>query len=295
MAKGKSILVLAVVGAILLAAGFFGAKFMAKNVAEQKVKEFFADMDEVAHAEYSDVEVELFSRRAVIRDMDIVIMGGKSVKVKEFVLSRYEEKDGQPYALNAEFRGVTLPVTEELFEDAAPELRRMGYDILYCDYAMDYAYDEKTQLFEVNGVSLGVEDAGKLSFSLKMSNVDMQALAKQDSAKAMLMAINGATLQYSDASLMNRLFKTIAEDQNSSEQVLIDEMNLGLDKEIATAEEAQQAFTVTALKEVKKFLNARKGIKLTLAPDQPVAVLSLLGVQDPADAVQMLNIKVQAD
>jgi hypothetical protein len=282
------------IGAVLLVAGYFGAKFMAENVAEQKVKEFFAGMDDVAHAQYGKVEVDLFSHEAVIHDLTIAVLGGKDIDVRKFTLSRYEEKDGLPSALKVRFEGVTLPVTPEYFAGSAADMKAMGYDEFHCDYAMDYEYREKEKSFELRDFSLAVADAGQLSLSLRLANVNMKDLVA-GGASSMLVGIEGATLRYEDDSLLGRAVKAAAQEQGLSEEQLMEQFHAGIDGEIERNRAKGENFTVQVLEQLRRFVDNRKSISVSASPAEPVAVLQLLGLDDAAKVVRALGVRVEAE
>ncbi|MGE4291173.1 MAG: hypothetical protein AB7E32_03075 [Desulfovibrio sp.] len=294
MTKGKQILLLVGIGALLLVAGYFGAVFMAGHMAEQKVKEFFAGMDDVAHAEYGKVEVGLFSHEAVIHDLNVAVLGGRDIRVETFTLSRYEEQDGLPHVLKVRFAGVTLPVTPEYFGASATDMQAMGYEEFRCDYAMDYEYHEKDKSFDLRELSMAVADAGELQLSFKLANVNLKDLVNGGSS-AMLVGIAGASLRYADDSLLSRAVRVAAADENLSEEQLMERFHTAIDAEIETNRDQGEPFTVQVLEQLRRFMDNRKSLSVTLAPSEPVAVLQLLGLEDTAKVVDTLGIRVEAE
>ncbi|SKA93108.1 hypothetical protein SAMN02745704_02458 [Paucidesulfovibrio gracilis DSM 16080] len=294
MAKGKNLLVALCIGAVLLVGGYFGAHYMAKNVAEQKVKEFFAGMDDVVHAEYGDVDVNLFTQAAEVNDLKVAVLGGKVIDIDQLVLDRYEEKDGVPHAVTVRFSGVDVPVTPEYFGDSVDVIRNLGYEMLHCDYVMDYAYDEKDKIFETKELSLSVKDAGQFSLSFRLGNVDLADLTK-GGPSAMLVTVDQAELSYGEDSLMDRLFDMAAKEERMSREKLMAEINQNTDREIQRARANGEDFAAQVMEEIQEFLNNPQTLRVQAQPDEPVAMLQLLGMQDPKDVIRTLGIQVVAD
>jgi hypothetical protein len=293
MAKSKNWLILACIGVILLTAGYFGARYMAKNMAEQKVQEFFAGMDDVVHAEYGGVDVGLFSREAVVSDLRIAALGGKTIAMDRMVLSRYEEEDGVPRAVTVRFEGVDVPVTPEYFKESSEFIHKLGYDVLHCDYVMDYAYRKAEQTLDLAEFSLIVKDAGKLGFSVQLANVDLDDLA-QGGPSAMLVAVDGIEVNYTDDSLMDRLMKTAAAEERMSEEQLMREANKNMEREIARTRDRGEEFAAQAMSELQRFVNERKGLRVSADPKQPVTVLEIIGMKNPQNVIEALGVEVRA-
>lgn len=294
MSRTRNLLLLAVVGAALLTVGYFGAQFMAENMAEQKVKEFFAGLDDVAHAEYGKVEVNLLDQEAVIHDLRVAILGGRTIGVGRFVLSRYEEKGGLPHVLKVRFSDVTLPVTPEYFGSSTADLRSMGYEELHCDYAMDYEYHEKDKRFDLRDFSLDVRDAGRLSLSLSLGNVRLEGLVKGGPG-SMLVAVGDARLRYEDHSLVGRAVRAAARDEGLEEKAYLERLDGALEAEIGEAGKRGEDFAVRALEQLRRFMRGQKAISVSVAPPETVTILQLMGMRDVADVIKALGLDVEAD
>lgn len=289
----RNLLIVLTIVLALLAGAYFVIGFMADKMAEQKVAEFFAGMEDVARAEYGEVHVDMFSMDATINDLEVVVTDGKRFTVDEFVLSRYEEKDGQPVDLAATFKGVHIPVDEQGMGEAAVDLNKMGYQELVLDYAMDYRYEETEKVFNLEELTINVRDAGEITLGLNLENVNLKALM-EGGPDALLVAISDARLRYRDRSFLQRLLKLVAEQENQSVEEILATIDEGLDAEMAKVKERKDEFTLKTLQEIKRFVHGRTELSISCDPPEAVGLMYLLAMEDAQEVIQALHLSVES-
>lgn len=273
---------------------FIVLSFTAQAVAEMKVKELLASMQDVVRAEYGEVEVSLLRRSATIHDLRLEIIGGSAFNVDKLELSRFEQLEGMPRSLALSATGVRLPLSQDYFAVRGKSLREMGYDVLALDYDLDFDYDARTRWFKLENMTLRVRDAGELGMRLKLSNVDLAALLKGGAGVA-FMVLEMGELRYTDHSLTGRIIDSIAREEGVQPGEVLATLDQGLRARQEMAAAAQDEFSVSALAALRSFLRQPGTIAVHAAPLQAVAMLQLAALEDPVEVLKALNMQISID
>lgn len=281
---------LVVLGAI--AYGVLG--FTARTMAEMKIKELLAGMQDVASAEYGEVDVNLLDMSATVRDVRVKVIGGVEFTVNKLVLSRFEQLDGMPRALSMSVRGVRIPLAQEALSSRWQILRELGYDVLALDYDLDFDYDPKTRWFRLQELRLDVRNAGVLSMKMALANVNLAALLEGGPEMA-FMAIERGELRYEDLSLVGRIFDSFAREEGVSPDEVRASLEQGIAEREANAAERGDDFSVAALSALRRFIKAPGSISLHAQPLGGVSVMQLMALQDPVEVLKALNMFFEID
>lgn len=282
------------VAALIGAAAWAGLSLTAATVAEMKVKEFFAGMQDVVHAEFADVDVDLLTMSARITDLRLEVMGGIDVAMREFVLHRYEEQDGLPASVAVECTGVRVPLEPGRFAGLAPGLMAMGYRELLLDYAMDLDYDRDSRRFDMDRMRLAVADAGEVDMRLSLVNVDLPALLAAGPG-LMFMAVERGRLTYTDRSLFGRVLESMARDEATTAVEVARTLAEGLALRAEAAGQAGDEIGRRALAALARFVAEPDTLAVTVEPAQPVALMQLASRPDPMEALWALNLQVEVN
>ncbi|MBU1247738.1 MAG: hypothetical protein KKB70_03495 [Proteobacteria bacterium] len=275
----------------LLLAAYLSLTVTATAVAEMKVKEFFAGMQDVVSTEYGAVEVSLFDMSATVKDLRMEIVGGAGFSIEEFELTRFEQQDNLPVAVTVAARGVRISLDQEALTDTTLELREMGYDTLALDYSMDFDYDRKSREFRLDDLTMCVREAGELSIRLRLSNVDLAALM-QGGPGIMFLAVDYGELRYEDHSLLKRILESIAREEQTGVEEVVATLEKGMVEQEAQAKEVGDEFTIAVLAAFRGFLHAPTAIAVRVEPPEPVAFMQLMAMEDPLEVLQALNLNV---
>ena len=294
MNKGAKIVLALIVLGAALTGGWFWLDSWAQKEGEARVAAFFEQVKDVAQAEYGDVDVDVLGMAASIKDMKLSLMGGQHFTVEEFVLRDYAETAGMPSAMNVSVHGVKVPVTPENFEEMHETFKALGHLFVTLDFDMDYSFDQAKDTFELDNLSLTLRDLAALGMSLKLNNVNLQDLVSSEGATAIIMTLDSVELKYVDHSLFEQIIEGTAREENKSVEEVRAEMESALAEEIALAVADDNQPAVQGLEEVRKFLRNPGTLAITIKPERPVGMLSLFDLENAADVISRLNIRIEA-
>ncbi len=289
MSKAKNILLWCACVLALVGVAYLGMSLAASAMAEVKLKEFFSGMQDIARAEYSDVEVNFFTMSTTIRDLHIEIVGGSGFNIDEFELSRFEHIGGVPVSVAVSVRGAHLSLAQEPLAAQAERIRELGYDLLVLDYNMDFDYDQDSRRFVLDDLMLRVRDAGELGVSLNLSNVDFESLLA-GGPSVMFMAVDQGELRYEDHSLVGRILESLAAEEQVSPEEVVETLDLGLLESEKLAVGNGDEFSAVLLRCVRSFLKKPGAISLHADPAKPVAIMQLMLLDDPLEVFRALNL-----
>jgi hypothetical protein len=294
MTRARRIAIWTGVALLLAAVAWAGLTLTVSAVAEVKVKEFFAGMQDVVRAEYGTVRVNPLTLSATIDDLRMEVVGGVRLSVDEFTLSRYEVQGGLPRAVSVRCEGVRIPLGSGPLAGFAPGLLAMGYDVLALDYAMDFDYDPGSRRFCLDDLRLKVRDAGELGMRLKLGNVDLGALLKGGPG-ALFFAVERGELRYVDDSFFRRVLEVLARDEDAEPGEVAETLVQGLSQRRDDAEKLGDAVSARAFGTLASFVRQPSALTVRVEPAEPVALVRLTAMRDPAEVLRALNLSVRTD
>jgi DNA-binding transcriptional MerR regulator len=282
----------AIVVAVVLIAGYFGAKMYASNRAEAKVDEAIAKAGNVADIEYKKVTVDLFGMD--VRIVDLLVSPAKAkekIKIAEIVIHDIDRTSDIPTFLSMTCNGIELNM-QELGEHAKP-IKELGYtDNVMVNLNADYHYDHEKKELNLKKLGLGADDAGEISISFRIGNINLQT--KQIAALLFTfpqMIFNEAKLSFQDDSLTDRLMSRRAKQKGVNleefKQALIQEVEKEIDKE-------RDQFTREALSEMKKFIEDPEELTISAFPSKPQPISHIMSAGDLKDLIKLLNIQIRS-
>ncbi len=185
-------------------------------------------------------------------------------------------------------------MTPENFEELSETFKELGHVSVTMDFDLSYAFDQDKNTFELKDLSLTLRDMGSLGLGMKLNNVDLQDLVSTEGASAMTMALDSIELRYQDKSLFEQLIKGTAKEEGKTVEQVKAEAEAALAEEIAVAVAEDNQFAVDALDQVREFLRNPGTLSISVKPDRPVGLLGLLDVENTADVISRLNIRIEA-
>lgn len=289
MAKARTILFWCLGLLVLGALAYVVLGYTARAVAEMKVKELLAGMEDVADAEYRKVDVDLLDLSATVRDLKVAVIGGVEFRVGKLKLFRFEQLDGMPRSMKMSARSVHIPLSQEALAGSSDTFRELGFDAIGLDYDLDFDYDPKTREFRLHELRIDLRHGGELSMKLALGNVDLAALL-EGGPKIAFMAIERGEMRYEDHSLVERIFTSLAREEGTT----ADEVRSALIEELAEREaaatQANDEFSVATLAALQSFLAKPGAISLHADPLGGVAIMQLMALDDPVDMLKALDL-----
>ena len=276
---------------IILLAIAVGAKTYVDRSARQDVDRVLNRYRGYTEVAYQKAGVDLIGWNTHLRDVTISPVGAPAeTVVEDVIIYKFDHESKLPAYVRVDFKGIHVAVTEENFGSQARELERLGYEQIKADIQVDYRYDLEEHVFTLNALRVGADDMGHVEMSFQVGNIDLDP----NNIFFLLFAypnilIHRAELRYDDDSLIPRLIRLAAEQQDTTEAEVVAELLAEIDAEI---ERAESAFSKDALKAVRRFIAKPNKIKIVINPKEPVAVGELEKL-DPREVPEALNIKVR--
>jgi len=278
---------------VVLIAMYVGIKTYASSVAEEKIDIAIASIANYADVDYKNVSVDLFGLDVRISDVVVSPADSKEkVNISEIIVYDVDEKSDIPLFLDISFNGVEIAI-DKLKDDYEKIIEELGYnDKILLNFAAEYHYNETNNEISFKKIKIGADDVGYLDVSFRLGNIDLSP----EKIMGILFTypqimLHDAKISYRDDSLIERLLKLEAKEQNKNVQQIRDEAIKNIEKEI---EKEEDEFTKNALKEIKDFIDDPERFTISIAPKKPLPLGKLLRVNDPKDIIKLLNVKVKS-
>jgi hypothetical protein len=286
----KKMHLIAIGAAVVLAAAYFGIQAYASRQAEKKLDQQLSKFAGVLDVEYRRVDADLIGRSVRISDVRLGSPGeDRKTRIAEIVVRDFDDTAEIPARLSLACRGIEIDLRHLRAEKA--RLQRLGFgDTLEGSFDIDYRYDSTQKELAVRKLAFGIRDAGEIEFSLRLGNIDLdprQAIGLLFTYPQIL--VHEAKACYRDASLVPRLFKLRAENENTTTEESTAALIRGIDQEMAREKDE---FTRQALAQVKRFIENPRSLSVSASPEKPQPVGRLLRVKAPGDLVRLLRVEI---
>jgi hypothetical protein len=277
---------------VVLIAIFIGLKMYAANVAEAKVNEAIAKSANFVDIEYKNVSVDLIGMDVRISGILVSPADAKEkIKIDEIVVYDIDEKSDIPTFLSISFKGIELNM-DELGEDAK-QLRELGYnDKMMVNLNVSYDYNKEKKEIDIKKIGIGADEAGEINVSFRLGNISLEP---EDIVGLIFtfpqVIFHEAKIEYSDDSLVERLMKLYAQEQ----QIAIEDFKKSLIENVeAEIVKEKDDFTRTALSEIKAFLEDPEKLSISASPEKPYPFGRIMRTDGPEDVIKLLNIIVKS-
>ena len=278
--------------AVVLIAIYFGVKIYASNVAEGKVNEAIAKAANFADIDYKNVSVDLLGMDVRISDIIVSPVDAKEkLKIDEIIIYDIDDKADIPTFLSMSCNGIELNM--KALGDEAEKLRKLGYiDKMMVNLNVEYAYDKEKKEIDISKIGIGADEAGEISVGFRLGNISLEP----DEIAGLLfnfqqIIFHEAKIEYEDDSLVERLIKLGAEEQQANVKDFKKSLIQEVEKEI---EKEKDDFTKKALSEIKEFLEDPDGFSISASPSKPHLLGRIMRIDEPKDIIKLLNIQIKS-
>ncbi len=275
-------------GAIAL---FFGGQAFVSHVAAKEIDKAIVEVSPFAAVEYKKVKTSFLSQGTTVKDVVITpVDSGEAIKVDEIVVYDFDTKSEIPTHVKMAMNGMSMS-TEALGENAAM-FSELGYDKdLALSFATEYEYEEGDKTIQLKQFKMGADEVGDVDMSFQLANVELDEKAIASLPFSLFgVEFREANLTYSDDSLINRLFETTAAAEGKSVKEVKAEAIAGLKED----SELSELLTAEQIKEIEKFINNPKGFSISMLPEAPVPLSSLMTAGDGDAIAKLLNVSFKA-
>ncbi|MDQ7031648.1 MAG: hypothetical protein Q9M37_02880 [Desulfonauticus sp.] len=280
---------------ILLLISYIGVKNYAKQKAEEKINREIAKMANVAHIDYKDVSVNLFSSDIHIYNVEVSpVNSNNKFTIKEISIYDFDDKSSPPTFLNLEVEGLSLPINQIKDPAMKKTLTDLGYkDKLSLNYSIKYHYDKDDKKLKLDKFKIGADELGDLKINFVLGNLDLDP----NKVGALIFTYPQVILyklkiKYEDDSLVERILKLQAKQQNKTVKQLKKEIEENIKKQIAAT---NNKIIKEALDEFIDFIDNPDEITISIKPDKPLPLGRLMRENNPFELIKLLNVKVDAD
>ena len=292
-------LAIAGLGLGVVAVGLYaGANIYGTKVAEAKVNKLIEGMEEENLAiEYKDIQFKPLAQDVHLEDITIKSTDDPSeITIEKVIIREIDEKSDKPTVMDASVKGLAVDLNQPEQLEMARFLKEAGYDTeLKFDIDTKYQYDPTTREMNVESLKVSADQVGDLNLKMKLGNVD---LGTPESSQAtptsnMNTLFHGFEITYRDDSFADKLLESIAAEQGISVDELKGQMTSQLTQASQFFISADNELATEAVGEAIAFIEDPKGFSISVQPDDPVQMDSLMS-ENPDNWADILNIEIKS-
>lgn len=287
----KGLLGVGVVGGAI--ALFFAGQAVASQMAAKKVDQLVADAAEFVDVDYQKVQASLLGQGTKVKNVVISPVGSEEqYKVDEIVLYQYDEKEAVPTHLKMAVNGMQIAVAD-MGENAAV-FKELGYEKdIAMNFSADYQYEADDGLVQVKEFKLGADNVGDLAVNFQLANVDLSEAAVAAIPMSLLaMTFQNASIVYQDDSFLEKMFEQAA----AAKSVSVAEFKKEAIASLKQDPDMSKALSDEQRQEIEKFINSPQKFAISMSPDEPVPLTSLMGMANNPSAISdLLSLEFAAN
>ncbi len=294
----KKYVIIASVGIILiLIAAFLGLTYYLEQTIRKEIARGVDETAAIEKIEYKGLRIDLLRLDLRIHSIKLHSTDSKDeIIIDEVTIYDFDNKNRIPRHMHIEMRGININANHELLINIYPYLKDMGYTNIKADLQCVYAYDMIEKGLIIKSFKIDAQKVGNVDLSSRLINLDITKIPSDlenftlwHLIGALPAAIAGAELTFEDDSLVKRLYKMKAEQQNQSIDQYLHESINQIDKAIGKTKTEK---TQKALKAIRDFMKNPVEIKAIIKPEQPVPFLRFLWVKNPMDLIELLQVEI---
>jgi len=256
----------------LTVAGYGIAEHLVNRELKRNFDKELAGLEEQAVITYDRFHYSLLSRQAKARGITATSTDGKlRVLIEDLVVHRMDRDDVLDVITSLRLSGHGVRLRQKSGEDYAPALTGLGYNDPRLDFLIDHSYDPAKEMLTINECNLTGTEMGRLDLKSKLSGlrkVDRSELTGgsilQIAAAIGNLQFHGATIDYTDTGLAERILARRETDAKASRKQIV--------KETAKTMRQQRFFRFSEemIQEVCAFLEKPDKLRIESSPSQPV-------------------------
>jgi len=281
---------------VVLIAVYLGINIYASNVAQKKVDETIANFYNIASIQYESVSVNLIKMDVKISNVLIDPVSpietdiSDKITIDEIIIYDFIQQSSEiPISLSISFDGIKLNINQ--FGNMTKTLNKLGYsDEVNLNLNLDYDYNQEKKVLNIQNTGIEVDNAGEINVSFQMSNLNLapDAIASIFFIFPHIM-LDVAKIEYKDYSLINRLIKLKANEQNLTVLEFKDSLLTEIHQDI---QQEEDVFVKKALIKIEDFIKTPNELSILISPPNPVSIGDILHIKNNIDYIQLLNLQV---
>lgn len=278
------------VGAVAIGL-FAGVSIYTSKVAEAKVDEFIAEVDDTAIIEYGSAKVNLMGANLTISDISVapVEAPDQVVNIDKIIIREFDDKSDFPSVFDASVKGIQVDATQASAAMVTPFLDQAGYgQSLSLNLDTRYTYEEASGEITLDEFRLGADDFGYFEVTFKLSNFDPEATTND------ALTLHSAEIVYQDDSFVENLLASMAAQSNQDVKQFKTQLTSGISQNAQFFVSTDNPTAMTAVDETVAFIQQPEGFRIAANPSQPVSVGELTAATSPEAWMTMLNLEIKS-
>ena len=287
------------IGVGVLSVGlYFGTNLYGTKVAEAKVNKLIDGMEEEnLTVEYKDISFHPLAQDVHVKDVKIQSTDDLAeVTIEKIVIRDIDEKSDVPTVFDGSIQGLVVDLNQPEQLEMADFLKQAGYDSeLSFDIDTQYRYNKTKREMTVEKFKISADQVGELSVNMKLGNIDLTEAESQETTLVNNsdMIFHGFELTYRDGSFAEKFLATMAAEDGKS----LDSVKSELTSQLTGASQlflsSDNELATNALDEVITFIENPKGLSISIRPEQPMQLVTLV-TENPDNWLDMLNIEIKS-
>jgi len=278
------------VGAVAIGL-YAGVSSYTSKVAEAKVNDFIAEVDDAAIIEYGKASVNLMGANLTISDVTVAPTDAPDqiVNIDKIVIREFDDKSDFPTVFDASVKGIKVNANQASTAMVTPFLAQAGYgESLSLNLDTKYTYNKTAGEITLEEFRLGADDFGYFEVTMKLGNFDPEATTNDD------LMLHAAEIVYQDDSFVENLLASMAAQSNQDVTQFKTQLTSGIAQNAQFFVPADSPTAMAAVDEAVAFIQEPKGFSISVQPQQPIRVSELSAAGDPEAAMEMLNLEIKS-
>ena len=276
---------------------YLGIKSYAEKTVQRNLEKEIKKINQFADIQYDDLNVDILHQRIRLTDVVIIPRFWKEeIRIDESVFYGFENEDGIPSNIHFNLEGIHLNLTHPK-DVVKTYIDSLGLQNAKADLECELSYDKKNRVLNVKQIKLGAGGIGKAEMSLRLKNIDSDAISALPQNIILLLitlsgiSIESAEIKYQDETLMDKVM-TVAARQKSQK---VDDYYQSLVRLLEQESKNENNPEVKeAIKGIQNFFKKKDKISIKLVPDRPVSFGKLYWIREPKHLIDLLGIKIAA-
>ena len=234
-----------------------------------------------------------------LRDIEIVFKGYRDpLRVDDFILLDVDRGGGVPSRMHVVLEGIHLDPRQDIFSEFESTMAELDYGPVVARLELSYQYDREKRTLHVDRLKLSAKDVGLVTGTSRLTNLDLDSFFSGGhgiNAVSMItampaVAFAGAELTFKDDSLAQRYFRAGATRSNRSVEEFIESTVSATEAELGDSADPRVEKASTA---IAAFVKNPDQIRAVAAPPKPIPLLRLLWIENLADIIELLHIRLE--
>lgn len=245
---------------------------------------------------YEDASFNPWTFSIELENVKIHTQNGRSMLIHEVEINSLDTQHQIPRYMNIELEGITAHTANMRNPIIANILQQLGYKSLTSNIKINYIYHKNQQLLNIKEMSWNLKNAGKITYHLKLADVkSLPELMMQLRLAPQTIKISSLSIRYKDESLVNRVFRLLAQHSGMSVSSYKKQIIQRLNNNIQIAKQNNQKLNERFNKELMHFVKDPDELKISMKTKTPISIFELQNSNNSDKRLKQLHFHISAD